>query len=286
MVKVLLSSLVLWSVVWGENKNGNGGEDCDAPLSSKVTHLRMSQTLKEIATKLKDTSRFEPISSRKQEAQLSREGMWSVLQAEKTNHWRGIPFRKAAQEMVMYPQLIWELQPRTIVEIGTYAGGSAVWLADTAKTVLQRDVPVLTVDIDHANLHPLALNNKNVHAHLCDVTDYASCPDFEKALEANNMERPWLVSEDAHFGLAQQLEWWHTKLLPGDYILVEDTSPDQNAWVVHINSKATEPVDKKLSIVRQFLEKYPDHYAIDTYYQDMFGYNSMKEWNSILKRVA
>lgn len=284
----VLASIAMVSAHEGHcSQDGSVCVEEGVDLSTKMTQLEMYKTVLEIREKQADPARFQFIDERKDEADLTRDAMWSILQAEKVNHWRGIPFRKGAQEMAMYPQLMHELNPRTIIEVGTYAGGSAVWFADTADSVLGGGVPVLTVDLDYRNLHPTAQMHHNVRSYICDVTNYESCVDFRAALRERALERPWLVSEDAHFGLEGQLEWWHTQLAVGDYLIVEDTSVDQNAWVAHIHAdKEYVPVDLKLGIVRRFLEAHPKQYAIDTYYNDMYGYNSMKEWNSILKRVA
>ena len=36
--------------------------------------------------------------------------------------------------MAMYQMLLWELKPKTIIEIGSGTGGSAVWMADLMKS--------------------------------------------------------------------------------------------------------------------------------------------------------
>ena len=50
-------------------------------------------------------------------------------------HWKGIRNLKSPWELALYPMLLWELKPRTILEIGAFEGGSALWLADTAKSL-------------------------------------------------------------------------------------------------------------------------------------------------------
>ena len=36
--------------------------------------------------------------------------------------------------------------------------------------------------------------------------------------------------------------------------------------------------------LRNWLMKHQDEYLVDSYYQDMYGYNTSKNWNSILKK--
>lgn len=43
--------------------------------------------------------------------------------------------------------------------------------------------------------------------------------------------------------------------------------------------------ERKLEELKSWLMLHENEYLIDTYYQDMYGYNGSKNWNSILKRV-
>ena len=43
---------------------------------------------------------------------------------------RGVLMQKNPFDVALYQKLIWEIKPRTIVEVGSNAGGSALWLAD------------------------------------------------------------------------------------------------------------------------------------------------------------
>src|SRR5262249_51663024 len=63
--------------------------------------------------------------------------------------WRGLPLFKTAFDFAIYPQLLQELRPRTILEIGSGSGASALWLADLAPT-LGLDAVVHSVDIPPA----------------------------------------------------------------------------------------------------------------------------------------
>ena len=48
-------------------------------------------------------------------------------------HWRGVPLMKTVFDYALYPMLLAELKPRTIFEIGSGLGASAVWFADHLK---------------------------------------------------------------------------------------------------------------------------------------------------------
>jgi cephalosporin hydroxylase len=42
--------------------------------------------------------------------------------------------QKHPMDIALYMLLIWELKPRTVIEIGSLAGGSAAWIGDTLNT--------------------------------------------------------------------------------------------------------------------------------------------------------
>ena len=44
--------------------------------------------------------------------------------------WRGIPMIKDCFDLIIVQQLLWEVKPQTVIEIGAYKGASALWAAD------------------------------------------------------------------------------------------------------------------------------------------------------------
>ena len=68
---------------------------------------------------------------------------------------------KDALSIVVYQQLLCDLKPRTVFEIGAYAGGSALWMADTLKS-LDSDSHVFSLDIDLSTVHSVARACKDI----------------------------------------------------------------------------------------------------------------------------
>lgn len=75
--------------------------------------------------------------------------------------WRGIELVKAPQDLIILQQLLWDLQPATVLEIGAYAGGSALWLSDTMKMYGYK-THIYSLDIDLSLVRDLAKNDKNI----------------------------------------------------------------------------------------------------------------------------
>ena len=63
--------------------------------------------------------------------------------------YKGISCMKCPIDLAIYTKLIWDLRPRSVVEIGTYKGGSALWLADTVCAAAI-DSTILSIDLSPA----------------------------------------------------------------------------------------------------------------------------------------
>ena len=58
-------------------------------------------------------------------------------------------------DLIIVQQLLWEVKPQTVIEIGAYKGGSALWAADMTKMFGLKS-RVLSMDIDLSLLYPVA----------------------------------------------------------------------------------------------------------------------------------
>lgn len=52
--------------------------------------------------------------------------------------YRGSILLKTPFDLALYPKLIWELQPRTILELGSYQGGSGLWFSDNMSVLCEK----------------------------------------------------------------------------------------------------------------------------------------------------
>jgi cephalosporin hydroxylase len=172
--------------------------------------------------------------------------------------WRGTPLMKNVFDFAMYPSLIGELRPRTIFEVGSGLGASAAWFADH-MTFSGIDGRVHSVDRAKPQME---------HPRVTFYQGDCQAPDrlFDSELLASE-PHPWLVVEDAHHNVAAVLEHFHNFLLPGDYLVVEDS-------------------DIKRDVLRNFLGAHPGDYLVDTRYTDNFGRNATCAADSIFVRTG
>jgi len=171
--------------------------------------------------------------------------------------WRGLPLMKNVFDFAMYPMLIGELRPRTIFEIGSGSGASALWFADNlALCGIEghvHSVDITKVDIKHPGV-TFHQGNCNDPGHLFDSELLRSAP------------HPWLAVEDAHENVAAVMERLHLFLTPGDYLVVEDS-------------------EVKRPALRSFIAAHPGDYLVDTRFTDNFGRNATCAGDSIFVRT-
>lgn len=171
-------------------------------------------------------------------------------------YWQGKPLFKTVYDLAMYPMLIAELQPRTIIELGSGSGASAVWLADVANC---HGVKCSIISIDRL---PVDVTDSRVSFLNGDVADLAGLLDPQLAA----LRHPWLVIEDAHAHVAKVLGYFDQHLRPGDYFIIEDSL-------------------LKRSKLLEFCRAAGERYRLDTLYLDLFGQNTTCAVDSIFRRA-
>lgn len=227
--------------------------------------------------------RFVKIGDRKDECDIPVDAWKPLLKNSYLQTWKGIVIPKGITEMALYPMLLYELRPKTIIEVGAFNGGGAVWLADCLE-LFGIEGRVHSVDIDLSMVDEKAKADPRINFIQgdCNQIDEAFPPESLAALP-----HPWLIVEDAHINIKEVLEHFHQNgLTSGDYLIVEDTNKIywgmwENTWD---DLDEMEQGAKKMDSLRDWLKDHKDDYLVDTYYQDMYGYNGSKNWNSILKR--
>jgi cephalosporin hydroxylase len=221
-----------------------------------------------VAMMYPDPERFVPFEQRAARADNLTMKVWEAVQSAKAQlngkagvSWRGVPLMKDPWDIAMYPMIIWELRPRTIIELGAGSGGSALWMADIV-TAFDLNTRIISAEI---NMGRVQVRDPRIEFVKFDLRKINS-EQFPVAVR--DLPHPWLLIEDAHVNLVQVLEYFDRHVICGDYVIVEDTG----------NSP-------KHAILQQFMRQHGSRYRVDTHYVDNFGYNNTWNWNSILTCV-
>jgi cephalosporin hydroxylase len=159
--------------------------------------------------------------------------------------------------MVLLQMLIWDLQPRTIIELGSGPGASAAWLGDLL------DIFGLPGRVYSFDLAPPDMRHPRVTFAATDLQRVTT--DFPAELLAG-LDHPLLLIEDAHVNLPAVLGLFDRYMQSGDYLVVEDSAG-------------------KREMLGRWLAQNNDRYLVDTRYVDFFGQNATSAQDSILVRI-
>jgi len=188
--------------------------------------------------------------------------------------YRGVPMLKCPFDLALYMQVIWEMKPGTILEFGSNAGGSALWLADLLGNFGLNKTVLRSYDI-----RPVTTLNDARIAFL--KADISRPQDFMDAAELYALPRPMLIIDDAshqYSHILTLLRFLHPHLQRDDYLIIEDGIIDR----LELPGYDGGP----LRAIREFLSEHGDLYAIDRNRCDAFGRNTTWNVEGYIRRIA
>jgi cephalosporin hydroxylase len=188
--------------------------------------------------------------------------------------YRGIEMLKNPFDIAIYMQLLWDLKPGTVFEIGTHSGGTAIWLGDQ---LINYGLPGRVISIDL--IQPAAIEHSRVQLLEGDATALAEALDPELL---QSSPHPWLVIEDSsHEVITSEAVWrfFHPFLTPGDYLVVEDGIISDLFPEAYPNFSSGPHI-----AIGRLLGEFPDVYEVDRHYCDFFGHNFTWCTNGFLRR--
>jgi len=177
--------------------------------------------------------------------------------------YKGISTLKCPFDLALYSMLIWNVQPRSIVEIGSSAGGSALWLADQIRSMN------INAEIHSFDLTPPSVRDPLVRFRQADAEKLAN---FFPHHEIERLPRPLLVIEDSSHQKTTSLavlDYLAPLMKSGEYIVVED-------GIVTSLGRAEEFGGGPVAAISEFLSRNSD-WEVDRYYCDFYGRNVT--WN-------
>jgi cephalosporin hydroxylase len=159
--------------------------------------------------------------------------------------WMGVPCLKCPLDLWVYQEMLNELRPDLIVETGTFAGGSALYLAHLCDLLGRGDV--VTVDIEQ--------RERPAHPRVTYLTGSSVDPDvLDQVRSKAHAARKVMVILDSDHSFEHvraELEHYSGLVSEDSYLVVEDTN--LSGHPVH-----PENAQGPLEAVRQFLERHPE----------------------------
>ncbi len=191
--------------------------------------------------------------------------------------YKGVSCLKSPIDMAIYMLMIYELRPGTILEIGSYHGGAALFYRDICRNYgLETDI--VTLDFQARDSQVALKEDSGIGFIEADATKLEDSALHDRLGE---MKRPLMVIEDsAHTRdvTLAVLEYFKGVLRTGEFMIVEDgVIEDQGA-----NANYGGGPNRA---VYEFLKSNPGVFEIDTRYNDWFGVNASFNPNGYLRRV-
>jgi cephalosporin hydroxylase len=199
--------------------------------------------------------------------------LMKIQQGTMAYRYRGLSLQKNPFDLALYLLLLDKARPRTLIEIGSYQGGSALWFADQGN-ILGLNLQVISIDIEV----PQAVESPSVSFLRGDARGLRGVlsPSF-----MSGIQRPLMVVEDSsHLAgtTAAVLEFFDAWLCPGEYIVIEDG--------ILSDMRVAELYDGgPLRAIEAFLEKRGSSYEVDRGLCDYFGRNVTWNVNGYLRRL-
>jgi cephalosporin hydroxylase len=180
--------------------------------------------------------------------------------------WRGVPLGKTCWDICIYQQLLQDLRSRTLIEIGTGLGGSALFFLDHCR-MFGLDTQIITLDINVKDVSRTVRSEEGIEFIGGDI---AQISKLLPAKRLRQLPHPWLVVEDRHVQIPLIVRHMTASMAKGDYLIIEDIGfwPDGGREV----AQALGRLPKKSLMV-------------DTHYTDLFGRNATCSPDMILRRM-
>lgn len=198
--------------------------------------------------------------------------MYDIQGATFKYSYRGIQLVKSPFDIAIYMSFLQNVKPKSIIEIGSLNGGSAIWYADMLNNF----------NIDgHVYSYDLKIPQDVYHPRVS--FSYGDARDLNGIFSLNflnSLPRPLVVIDDSdhcYNTVKNILSFFKDVVKKDEYIIIEDG----NAQLLYPNENfggGPSPA------IYEFLQTYND-FQVDDYYCDMFGKNLTWIPNGFLKKV-
>ena len=237
---------------------------------------------------LNSPTRYQSIDDREDSSVIPASVVLDMHRGKYFANYRGGIILKNPQDLFIYHELFSLVRPRIIIELGTFSGASAAWLADTATT-LGIDCHVYSLDIDQGLIHEdiKRINFKNLTFVQGDSNQIEEV--FPPSM-LSSLPHPWVVVEDAHHNSINVLKYFNKFMQAGDYIVAEDTEPRMPYRMgVHIMYSVDESPPNgsgKLNALKTFIKQHGQDYLVDSFLTDFYGNNCTQHWHGFLRKMV
>ena len=239
-----------------EEQSSGRGTTVDArkrmQLFQQYTRFQKRERLEPYSVRTRETAAWQPLPWEPSSMQIA-----ASQGVEQCISWKGHALFKTVFDLAIYPMLLHELRPATIIELGSGTGASAIWLADLLRADQIRG-RIYSIDLQKSHL-----SDTNVEFIQGDGREIHRIfgPEF-----MGKLVHPWLIIEDMHVNTIGVLRHFLPHMYSGDYIIIEDSSGKQSDLAAFDRESG--------SVLR-----------VDSRYTDFFGRNATCSIDSIFVKI-
>ena len=149
---------------------------------------------------------------------------WEVIARINGRHtWMGVNTQKHPMDFWVYQELLFEIKPDVILEIGNYTGGSTYAFAHLCD--IMGHGRIISVDITDENhdLRPELQDHPRIQWIVADATQPNVVETIKGMIEPH--ERVFVIEDSSHTydNTLKVINAYNDLVRPGDYFIVEDT---------------------------------------------------------------
>lgn len=269
------------------NVSGADGSKGDSFQYDEDYHSLLNDTETKVKQLLNSPTRYQRIEKREDRSDIPLSVIETICLGKYITNYRGAPIFREPKELAVFRHFFANAQPRTVIELGTFTGTSAVWFADTAA-LLDLDCHVYSTDADHSLISEEIQKIKPENVTFIQG-DRSKIEDVFPSTLLQSFPHPWLVIEDDHSDLFVGFRYLNDFMSVGDYVVVENSDPRMpllpGLHVLYNKEEMVPAGTGNLQLLRKFLKEYGQDYQVDSFYTDLFGYNSTPHWHGFLCKM-
>jgi cephalosporin hydroxylase len=169
-------------------------------------------------------------------------------QTWRNTYWLGTPVQKCPLDLWIYQEIIHETRPDLIIETGSLAGGSALFLAGMLDLIGQGEV--LSIDVVEDPARP-------AHPRVTYLTGSSTAPSVvARVTERARAKRSVMVvldSDHRQTHVLAELRVYAPLVTTGNYVIVEDTNVNGHPVLPRSGPGPKEAVDRFLAETTGFV---------------------------------